>query len=118
MAGPDGQKLEDGPPQDPQALANFLSGMLTLIGRDVDGQPYVDAIEVWNEPNLRREWRDHAMTGAEYMRYFRPAYSAIRAFSPHITIITAAPAHRRLALSTKPDVAAAAQRRAGGLRRM
>ncbi len=92
VAGPDGQKLEDGPPQDPQALANFLSGMLTLIGRDVDGQPYVDAIEVWNEPNLRREWRDHAMTGAEYMRYFRPAYSAIRAFSPHITIITAAPA--------------------------
>jgi hypothetical protein len=32
------------------------------------------------------------MTGEEYMRYFRPAYDAIRAFSPQITIITAAPA--------------------------
>lgn len=88
----DGQKPEDGPPSDPQALASFLGNMLTLIGSDMDGQPYISAIEVWNEPNLEREWQGHPLTGAEYMRYFGPAYSAIRAYSPQITVITAAPA--------------------------
>jgi hypothetical protein len=88
----DGTLREDGPPNDPQALAGFLSGMLNQIGSDVNGAPYVSAIEVWNEPNLQREWYDHALTGAEYMRYFGPAYQAIRQYSPKITIITAAPA--------------------------
>ncbi len=32
------------------------------------------------------------MSGDEYMRYFRPAYDAIRAYSPDIAIITAGPA--------------------------
>ncbi|WP_162909950.1 hypothetical protein [Aggregatilinea lenta] len=91
-ADADGQKPEDGPPSDPQALAAFLSGMLSAIGSDMDGQPYISAVEVWNEPNLEREWQGHALTGAEYMRYFTPAYSAIRAYSPLITVIAAAPA--------------------------
>jgi hypothetical protein len=89
---PDGVMREDGPPDDPQVLADFLSGMLTMIGMDVSGNPYISAIEVWNEPNLQREWHGHPLTGGEYMRYFRPAYDAIRQFSPKITIITAAPA--------------------------
>ncbi|NDJ76252.1 MAG: cellulase family glycosylhydrolase [Chloroflexi bacterium] len=88
----DGVMREDGPPDDPQALANFMSGMLNMIGFDSSGQPVIDAIEVWNEPNLQREWYGHPITGADYMRYFRPAYDAIRAFSPAITVITAAPA--------------------------
>ena len=88
----DGTLRENGPPDDPQALANFLSGMLNQIGMDASGQPYIDAIEVWNEPNLLREWYGYPMTGGEYMRYFRPAYDAIRGFSPQITIITGAPA--------------------------
>jgi hypothetical protein len=73
-------------------LASFLSGMLNQIGQDVNGSPYVDAVEVWNEPNLQREWHGQPMTGGDYMRYFRPAYDAVRAFSPSIVIITAAPA--------------------------
>jgi hypothetical protein len=89
---PDGVMREDGPPDDPQALARFLSGMLNMLGMDVDGSSYISAIEVWNEPNLKREWHNHPLTGDDYMRYFRPAYDAIRQFSPAITIITAAPA--------------------------
>lgn len=88
----DGTMRENSPPDDPQALANFLSGFLNQIGLDANGQPYVSAIEIWNEPNLAREWYGHPMTGDEYMRYFRPAYDAVRAFSPAVTIITAAPA--------------------------
>jgi hypothetical protein len=91
-ADADGQMREDGPPNDPQTLATFLSGMLTMIGKDGQGQPYISAIEVWNEPNLQREWYGHPLTGSEYMRYFRPAFDAIRAYSADITVITAAPA--------------------------
>ncbi len=90
--GSDGIMHSDGPPDDPQALARFLGGMLESIGVDVAGMPYIDAIEVWNEPNLQREWYGQPLSGESYMRYFRPAFSAIREFSPHITIITAAPA--------------------------
>jgi hypothetical protein len=88
----DGVMRENGPPDDPQVLANFLSGMLSQIGLDANGAPYVSAVEIWNEPNLQREWYGHPMTGDEYMRYFRPAYDAVRAFSPAITIISGAPA--------------------------
>jgi hypothetical protein len=88
----DGIMRENGPPDDPQALANFLSAMLTDIGWDDQGQPYVDAIQVWNEPNLQREWYGYALTGGEYMRYFRPAYDAIRSVYPNTVVITAAPA--------------------------
>ncbi len=88
----DGTMRDDGPPNDPAVLANFLGGMLNMIGTDGAGRPQVDAIEVWNEPNLDREWHNHPLTGAEYMRYFGPAYSAIKSFSPDITVITAAPA--------------------------
>lgn len=88
----DGTMRENGPPDDPQALARFLSGMLTQIARDALGQPYVEAVEVWNEPNLEREWYGNPITGGDYMRYFGPAYDAIKQFAPSITVITAAPA--------------------------
>jgi hypothetical protein len=88
----DGIMREDGPPNDPQALAQFLTGMLNKTGLDDQGFPVVDAVEVWNEPNLQREWYGHPLDGGDYMRYFAPAYTAIRQFSPAIQIVTAAPA--------------------------
>jgi polysaccharide biosynthesis protein PslG len=74
---------EAGPPNDPQQLANFISLMLREFGGSVD------AVEVWNEPNLSREWRGHPMTGSEYMRYFDAGYNAVRAYSPDIVVVSA-----------------------------
>lgn len=75
---------QDGPPNDPQAYANFLT---MLIG-DLKGA--VDAIEVWNEPNLSREWIGGLdFNGAGYMRLFDAAYRAVRAVAPSLPIITA-----------------------------
>lgn len=78
-------RTESGPPDNPQALAEFITFMLgTKIG------PVVDAIEIWNEPNLIREWRGTIpFSGAGYMRLFSPAYDAVRAYSPSIRIVTA-----------------------------
>lgn len=75
---------QDGPPDDPQAYASFLTQMLQEFGG------VVDAIEIWNEPNLSREWIGGLpFSGAGYMRLFAPAYQAIRAYSPSIQIIAA-----------------------------
>ncbi len=76
----------DGPPDNPQALGDFISMMLsTKIG------PIIDAIEIWNEPNLRIDWGTdvYPFTGEGYMRLFGPAYGAIRGYRGDITVITA-----------------------------
>lgn len=75
---------QDGPPDDPQAYARFLTLMLNQFAG------HVDAIEVWNEPNLLREWQGQLpFSGDGYMQLFNAAYTAIRAYSPSITIVSA-----------------------------
>lgn len=69
---------EHGPPSDPALLGRVLADFLNRVRVDLRGQSYVDAIEVWNEPNLVREWNGLTLSGAEYMRYFDAAYHAIR----------------------------------------
>lgn len=78
---------EDGPPDNPEDLANFIRFLLndTKVGE------VVDAIEIWNEPNLQREWNGTLpFSGAGYMQLFVPAYNAIREYPRHIDIISAA----------------------------
>ncbi len=82
---------EEGPPRDPNDLANFITRLMGEVRTDLYGNSYFDAIEVWNEPNLRREWNGAPIHGAEYMRLFDAAYRAIRAAEGghSVTIITA-----------------------------
>jgi hypothetical protein len=87
---------EDGPPDDPQALANFIRFLYDEINAGDRPEDfaiyghYIDAVEIWNEPNLIREWQGTLpLTGQGYMQLFRPAYQAVRAVSPDIPIITA-----------------------------
>ena len=76
-------QTEDGPPDDPQVLASFMTFMLTKL-------PMIDAVEVWNEPNLIREWQGTLpFNGAGYMRLFAPSYQAIKALNPNIRVVTA-----------------------------
>lgn len=76
-------QTEDGPPDDPNTLATFISVILNEMGSSIA------AIEIWNEPNLQREWQGKPINGGEYMRLFAPAYQAVRRYSPTITVITA-----------------------------
>ena len=85
-------QAEDGPPSNPQHLADFISLVLNEINaglaRPMLGD-YIDAVEVWNEPNLLREWQGSLpFNGAGYMQLFGPAYQAVRAYSPTIGVIT------------------------------
>ena len=51
-----------------------------------------DAIEVWNEPNLDREWPAGQINGANYTRLLQPAYNAIKGSNSATLVISAAPA--------------------------
>ena len=51
-----------------------------------------DAIEVWNEPNLDREWPAGQISGAAYAEMLRLAYQEIKARNPNVLVISAAPA--------------------------
>jgi hypothetical protein len=51
-----------------------------------------DAIEVWNEPNIEREWPVGRVNGAEYTKLLAAASVAIRQANPNTIIISGAPA--------------------------
>ncbi|GAB5490063.1 MAG: hypothetical protein Phog2KO_02780 [Phototrophicaceae bacterium] len=75
---------EDGPPANTQDLAYFINFMFDRMGNEIS------AIEVWNEPNLSREWVGGLhWSGAGYMDLFRVAYDTIRAQNPNMPIVTA-----------------------------
>lgn len=51
-----------------------------------------DAIEVWNEPNINREWPTGQVNGANYTQLLAKAYPAIKAANPGTLVISGAPA--------------------------
>lgn len=51
-----------------------------------------DAIEIWNEPNIDREWAYSHMTPQNYTNLLCKSYAAIKAANPNSKVISAAPA--------------------------
>jgi hypothetical protein len=66
-----------------QGFAGYLSGIASYGP---------DAIEVWNEPNISREWPVGQISGANYAAMLGSAYAAIKGASPGTMVISAAPA--------------------------
>jgi hypothetical protein len=64
-------------------FANFLGGVAALGA---------DAIEVWNEPNIDREWPAGQINGASYTRMLAAAYNAIKSRNANTIVISGAPA--------------------------
>lgn len=70
------------PAQYYQEFANFLGGVAALGP---------DAIEVWNEPNIDREWPNGQVNGANYTQMLSASYTAIKNANPNVIVISAAP---------------------------
>ncbi len=51
-----------------------------------------DAIEVWNEPNIDREWPRGQISGGNYAQLLIAAYNAIKQANPAVMVISGAPA--------------------------
>ena len=73
-----------GPPEDFQLFANFLG---TIAGRYCGR---LQAIEVWNEQNLRREWGGFPLEPASYMDLLKRSYNAIKGACPSMLVISGA----------------------------
>ena len=73
--------LSEGGDEYLQGYAEFL-GEVAALG--------ADAIEVWNEMNLDREWTQGHIHPRNYAKMLRPAYTAIKAANPDTLVITGA----------------------------
>jgi polysaccharide biosynthesis protein PslG len=83
--------VRNGPPDDYQDFADFVYAFVERYG---EGSPHgrVHAIQVWNEPNLAREWGEQAISqqsAADYVRLLSMAYHAAKGADPSVTVITA-----------------------------
>lgn len=65
------------------SYADFVGGVAALGA---------DAIEVWNEPNIDREWPTGQVDGARYTQMLRASYNAIKSNNPDTIVISGAPA--------------------------
>jgi hypothetical protein len=76
---------ENGPPDDYNEYARFLTEL-------IDRHPgKIDAIEVWNEQNLDREWTSaNGISPEDYVRFLQVAYETIKAKDPNIIVISGA----------------------------
>ncbi len=63
--------------------AGFVAGLAALGA---------DAIEIWNEPNIDREWPAGSIDGALYTDLLRRSYNAIKGANPNTLVISGAPA--------------------------
>lgn len=71
------------PPANAQHFADFVGA----VARRYRGR--IQAYQVWNEPNLAREWGNKRPDPAGYVSMLRLAYRAIKASDPNAIVITA-----------------------------
>lgn len=66
-----------------------------------------DAIEIWNEPNIDREWPAGMIHGANYTQLLAASYTAIKARAPNTIVISAGPAPTGFSVPQAAAMAAA-----------
>jgi hypothetical protein len=72
-----------GPPDDFDAYGDFVEE----FARHFRDRIYY--YQIWNEPNLSREWNDAPIDPAEYTRLLKIAYTRAKAVDPNIHILSA-----------------------------
>jgi polysaccharide biosynthesis protein PslG len=71
------------PPVDYQDFADFCG----VLAERYQGR--IAAYQVWNEPNLSREWGENSPNPAEYVALLKGCYQAIKAADPEAIVISA-----------------------------
>jgi hypothetical protein len=72
-----------GPPENYQDFANFLQALASRY------QGRIDAYQIWNEPNLAREWGNRPPNPAEYTEMLKIAHESVRRVDPQAYVISA-----------------------------
>jgi hypothetical protein len=72
-----------GPPDNPKDWSDFLSALASRYrGR-------IQAYEIWNEPNLDREWGGKKPDPVAYTSMLKASYQAIKAADPQALVVSA-----------------------------
>ncbi|HLY28506.1 MAG TPA: hypothetical protein VKQ72_19320 [Aggregatilineales bacterium] len=71
------------PPYDEQAFGEYCHDIATRYKGQIAGY------QVWNEPNLSREWGGRPPNPAAYVKFLAPCYQAIKAADPDAVVISA-----------------------------
>ena len=74
---------DQGPPTNMQDYADYVGA----VAHRYRGQ--IGAYQIWNEPNLAREWCDRTPSPEAYAEMLRVAYGAIKAADPTAYVISA-----------------------------
>ncbi|KAB2904089.1 MAG: hypothetical protein F9K27_10065 [Anaerolineae bacterium] len=69
---------------------NYTNEFAAYLGQVAALGP--EAIEVWNEPNIDREWPAGTISGGSYTQMLAKAYNAIKANNSGVMVISGAPA--------------------------
>jgi polysaccharide biosynthesis protein PslG len=77
---------EDGPPSDFSIFRDFMHALSARY------QGRVAAYELWNEPNLKREWRGFDLSAAKFVELIKAGSEGVRAGDPNAVVISGAPA--------------------------
>ena len=87
---PDKQGFWAGPPPgNADAFAEFAGSVAARYNCTPQALGCIQAFQVWNEPNLAREWGGRRPNPAEYAEFLRKAYAAIKAANPNAIVINA-----------------------------
>jgi len=92
---PEWAKGSNGPVRDFNDFGDFLYAMASRY------KGLVDAYQIWNEPNLSREWGDQPPDPAAYARMLKVAYTRIKQADPNAFVVSAG-----LAPTTRDDAVA------------
>lgn len=69
---------------------DYFPQYAAFVGEVAKLQP--DAIQVWNEQNLDREWPEGQIDPRSYVELLRQSYAAIKAQDANVMVVTGAPA--------------------------
>jgi hypothetical protein len=77
------------PPQNAAAFAEYAGALAARYNCQPGAAGCIQAFQIWNEPNLAREWGGRRPNPAEYAEFLRQAYAAIKAGNPNAIVINA-----------------------------
>lgn len=77
------------PPQNGDAFAEFAGALAARYSCKPGATGCIQAYQIWNEPNLAREWGGKRPNPAEYVQFLGKAYRAIKAANPNAIVVSA-----------------------------
>jgi polysaccharide biosynthesis protein PslG len=77
------------PPGNGDHFADFVRAVAQRYNCTAQAQGCIQAFQIWNEPNLGREWGNNRPNPAEYAQFLGKAYRAIKSVHPNAIVINA-----------------------------